>query len=75
MKWLLVVLAFGQPMQTGLIYDTLDECMKAEAAMQAEWSRFAAAMPHRYQEMPTTKDVIAKQMTRGTCIPHGGPAR
>src|SRR5215207_8644149 len=32
-KWMLVVLVFGtSPMETGLVYDTLEECVKVEIA-------------------------------------------
>jgi hypothetical protein len=70
MKWMLVVLVFGNPMQTGLLYNSLDDCLKAETAMRAEWSRVYNVMPKKYQEQPTTQGEVAKQMTKGTCIPH-----
>jgi hypothetical protein len=72
MKWMLVVLAFGNPMQTGLVYNSLDECLKAEAAMRAEWTRVYNSMPKKYQEQPVTQEQVSKQMTTGTCIPHSG---
>ena len=75
MKWMLIVLVFGNPMQTGLLYNSLDECLKAETTMRAEWSRVYNAMPKKYQEQPTTQEQVAKQMTNGTCIPHAGPVR
>ncbi len=40
MKWMLVVLVFGStPMQTGLVYNSLHECLEAEDKMRAEWDR------------------------------------
>jgi hypothetical protein len=77
MKWMLVVLVFGTPMETGLLYGSLDECLKAEATMRADWERVYGAMPKRYQEHAVVgQDYIKKQMTSGTCIPHaeGGHA-
>jgi hypothetical protein len=70
MKWMLIVLVFGTPMQTGIIFNSLDECLKAESTMRAEWSRVYSANPKKYQDQPVTQDEVAKQMTRGTCIPH-----
>ena len=71
MKWMLVVLVFGSPMQTGLLYSSLDECLKTEAAMRAEWDRVYGAMPKKYQERsPVSQDYVKKQMTTGTCMPH-----
>ena len=72
MKWMLVVLAFGVPMQTGLVYNSLDECLKAEAGVRAEWSRVYNALPKKYQEHPMTQEHIAKQTTQAICIPHAG---
>ena len=71
MKWMLVVLVFGvTPMETGLIYNSLDECLKADATMRAEWDRVSKEMRKQYQETPTSQGYIAKQDTTGTCIPH-----
>jgi hypothetical protein len=70
MKWMLVVLVFGNPMQTGLMYDSLDDCLKAEANARAEWSRIYNGLPKKYQDQPMTQEHVAKQMTQGTCIPH-----
>jgi len=72
MKWMLVVLVFGvSPMETGLVYNSLDECLKTEAAMRAEWDRVYMAMPKTFQETPPiSQDYVKKQTTSGTCIPH-----
>jgi hypothetical protein len=76
MKWMLIVLVFGAPMETGLFYSSLDECLKTEAAMRAEWDRVYSAMPKKYQERsPVSQDYVKKQMTTGTCIPHAEGAR
>jgi hypothetical protein len=71
MKWMLVVLVFGSPMETGLLYNSLDECLKTEAMMRAEWDRVHMAMPKTFQEKhPVSQEYVKKQMTTGTCIPH-----
>ena len=71
MKWMRVVLVFGTPMETGLLYNSLDECLKTEASMRAEWDRVYSGMPKKYQEhSPVSQDYVKKQMTSGTCIPH-----
>ena len=71
MKWMLIVLVFGvTPIETGLFYNSLDECLKAEAAMRAEWERANKAREKEYQQMPVSQGFIAKQSTIGTCVPH-----
>jgi hypothetical protein len=76
MKWMLVVLVFGSPMETGLFYNSLDECLKTEARMRAEWDRVYMAMPKTFQETPpVSQDYVKKQMTSGTCIRHAERAR
>jgi hypothetical protein len=76
MKWMLVVLVFGSPMETGLLYSSLDECLKTEATMRAEWDRVYSAMPKKYQERsPVSQEYVKKQMTTGTCIPHAEGVR
>ena len=76
MKWMLIVLVFGSPMETGLLYNSLDECLKTEASMRAEWDRVYSAMPKKYQvRSPVSQDYVKKQMTTGTCIPHAEGAR
>jgi hypothetical protein len=76
MKWMLVVLVFGSPMETGLFYNSLDECLKTEATMRAEWDRVYMAIPKTFQEKPpVSQDYVKKQMISGTCIPHAERAR
>ena len=76
MKWMLVVLVFGTtPMQTGLVYNSLHECLEAEDKMRAEWDRTEKAMQKEYRQTPTSPNYIAKQATNGTCIPHAERAR
>jgi hypothetical protein len=76
MKWMLIVLVFGSPMETGLLYNSLDECLKTEASMRAEWDRVYSAMPKKYQERsPVSQDYVKKQMTTWTCIPRAEGVR
>src|ERR1051325_7194717 len=47
MKWMLIVAVFGgTPMETGLVYNSLDECLKAEENIRAEWDRAAKETPN-----------------------------
>ena len=40
MKWTLIVVVFGtMPVETDLIFNSLDDCLKAEEAMRAEYVR------------------------------------
>jgi hypothetical protein len=52
MKWMLVVLVFGvTPMETGLSYNSLDYCLKAEERMRADWDHILKASKKQYSEM------------------------
>jgi hypothetical protein len=71
MKWMLVVLVFGvTPMETGLSYNSLDDCLKAEERMRADWDHILKARKKQYSEMPSGPNYVAQQGTPGTCIPH-----
>ena len=40
MKWMLLVLIYGTiPVKTGLVFGTIDECLKAEEQMRGEYTR------------------------------------
>ena len=40
MKWMLFVLVFGShPVETDLLFDNLDACLKAEETMRTEYAR------------------------------------
>ena len=40
MKWMLFVLVFGtHPVETNLLFDSLDACLKAEETMRTEYAR------------------------------------
>lgn len=38
MKWLLVVIVMNTPVKTDLVFNSLSECLAAEAQMRTEWS-------------------------------------
>ena len=66
MKWMLIVLVFGShPMETGLLYSSLDDCVKPEMTLRSEWARVAAAWPKEYREQPVTEGFIAKANSYG----------
>lgn len=40
MKWMLLVLIYGTiPVKTGLLFDTIEDCLKAEEAMRDSYVR------------------------------------
>ena len=39
MKWMLFLLVLGHPVETNLIFDTLNACLKAEDAMRKEYAK------------------------------------
>ena len=66
MKWMLIVRVFGShPLDTGLLSNSLDECMKAEAAVHGELYRVSAAQAKEYQERPSSKELAEKQQSLG----------
>ena len=69
MKWMLVVAVFNlAPVKTDLIFNSLDDCLRTEAQMRAEWVRVInSAEPDR---RPPASNFLTKQTTYGTCIPH-----
>lgn len=62
-------------METGLVYNSVDESLKAEDTMRGELERPTAAIQKEYRAMPTSPNYIAKQGISGTCIPHAGVPR
>ncbi len=70
MKWMLVIMALGTtPIQTGLIYDTLDACYTAEDRVAAEYVRLYNdwVANNRGRPVPT---FITQRLARGICVPH-----
>jgi hypothetical protein len=40
MKWMLIVMVFGAaPVKTDLLFDSLDDCLKAEESARGEYAR------------------------------------
>ena len=71
MKWMLIVVVYGtMPVQTGLIYNSLDECLVAESAVRKEWARTYNAVPKEIRDQPDSQAFMIKQMTPGTCAPY-----
>ena len=73
MKWMLVVMALGStaPMPTGLIYDSLKECIAAEASIAFEWNKVADSIPPALRANPKYLAHFNQIRTVvGTCIPH-----
>ena len=79
MKWMLLVFAFGTSMvRTGLVYDNLDDCVKAEQTMRSEytrvynqWLEWAIANP-KDASFPKSQPLMQKRIgvqTIGTCVP------
>jgi hypothetical protein len=74
MKWMLVAMALGTtPVQTGLIYDTLDACYAAEDRMAGEYTRFYNGWVARNRDRAVPA-FITQRLARGICTPHPGPA-
>ena len=80
MKWMLLVLIFGTfPVETGLLFNDLDECLNAEEAMRGEyarayntWHRWAQANPKEaaYPESQKFQRQRLGMDTTATCIPY-----
>lgn len=76
MKWMLIAMVLGkEPVKTNLIYDSLDDCMKAEELMRSEyaahynkWLEWAKKHP-KESGYPDDRFQI-NQMASGICIPH-----
>ena len=82
MKWMLLVFLVQNPLlpvETGMIFNSLDECLKAEDTMRGDYARayndwLTWAKTHQAEaDYPTSDDFMKKRMgieTWGTCIPH-----
>ena len=78
MKWALLMIFLHTPIETGLTFDTLTACYKAEdgiAAQQAsyfnDWVQWAKAHPQE-SAYPPVPDFIKNRMMRGICVPRKG---
>jgi hypothetical protein len=80
MKWMLLVLIYGTiPVKTGLLFDTIDDCLKAEEAMRDTyvrtynaWETWAKANPDEAHYPDIQKFMWRRDgmESTGTCIPH-----
>jgi hypothetical protein len=76
MKWMLFVLVFGShPVETNLLFDNLDACLKAEETMRKEYARaYSQGTWEGGESVGATSDpsVASRygQKTIATCIPH-----
>ena len=76
MKWMLFVLVFGShPVETNLLFDNLDSCLKAEETMRKEYARAYSQGTWEGGESggATSDPSVASrygQKTLATCIPH-----
>ncbi len=68
MSWLLVVIILNTPVKTDLTFNTLDECLRAEADVRRQWADVYNSALKRKAEKATL-DLVMRQMTTGTCIP------
>jgi hypothetical protein len=79
MKWMLIVIVYGtMPVETGLLYDDLDACYRAEDAMRDEytrafneWSKWAKQNLSQ-DDYDRSGDMWLKRVASGVCIPHAG---
>ncbi|WP_028456075.1 hypothetical protein [Chitinilyticum litopenaei] len=68
MKWILVALVMNSPVKTDLVFNSLQECMDAEAQMRKEWVQLYNQGKKNNVEAERLGQ-ISKAMTTGTCIP------
>jgi hypothetical protein len=74
MKWMLFVLVFGShPVETNLLFDSLDACLKAEETMRTEYARaYSQGTWGTTVGEANDPSVVSRfgQRTTATCIPH-----
>jgi hypothetical protein len=75
MKWMLFVLVFGSyPVETNLLFDNLDACLKAEETMRKEYARAYSQSTWTNGDISQASDpsVLNRygQKTSATCVPH-----
>jgi hypothetical protein len=80
MKWMLIIMVFGtEPVKTDLIFDTVEDCLKAEQVMASAyvgafnaWLTWARANPS-VSGFPGSQPFQQKRFgleNKGTCVPH-----
>ena len=74
MKWMLFVLVFGtHPVETNLVFDNLDACLKAEENMRKEYARaYSQGTWGAGIGEANDPSVVSRfgQRTTATCVPH-----
>ena len=73
MKWVLLAVVLQTPVRTDLVFDTLDDCLRAENEMRTAWGNAYGAVQQNEQASAAEKkknaEFVTKQATWGTCIP------
>jgi hypothetical protein len=85
MKWMLIVAVFGgQPVETGLLFENLKDCLAAEQEMRQQmvsayedWEKWASEGDglSRYGGESREAGRAFQQkriLNHGTCVPHAG---
>ncbi|MGH8519673.1 MAG: hypothetical protein ACREUE_19640 [Panacagrimonas sp.] len=76
MKWVLLAVVLQTPVKTDLVFDTLDDCLRAEHEMRTAWGNAYSAAQRGGQasaaEKKKNSEFVTKQATWGTCIPSQG---
>jgi hypothetical protein len=74
MKWMLFVLVFGtHPVETNLVYDNLDACLKAEETMRKEYAQAYSKSTWTAENSSSSDPSISSRYglkTIAPCIPH-----
>ena len=80
MKWMLIAVVFGTtPIETGLLFDSIDECLKTEETVRTAHANayniwLAWAKQNTSQSGYPNSDRLAKRRigleNQFTCIPH-----
>jgi hypothetical protein len=73
-RWMLVVMVFGNaPVPTGISFDTLQSCWKAEEAMRSDYASAYNVWEKWAKTQNLSQDIInnrQKQMLQtGVCVP------
>ena len=79
MKWVLVVMVFGTaPVKTDLVFNSIDECLKAETQMRHEYARAYnswlqwALKNQKEAGYPENTEIMQKRFglyNTATCVP------
>jgi len=74
MKWMLFVLVFGtHPVETNLVYDNLDACLKAEQSMRMEYAQAYSKGSWATDAGQASDPSLTSRYglkTIATCVPH-----